>query len=161
MNKGIPLVSSVLHPTDFSEASDKAFAHALAIALLRQTELTLLNVGESSKDDVPWSSFPPVRETLERWKLLEPGSPRSAVYEELNVEVQKIALRGSNPVRATVDYLDQMPHELVVLATEHDLANGLAISRDWRKRLRIRHDKLFQHRVTNSLSGLAFRLLAL
>jgi len=118
MDAEIPLVSSVLHPTDFSDASDRAFAHALAIALLRQTELTILNVGAESKDDVAWSSFPQVRKTLERWNLLEPGSARSAVYEELDVEVRKIAVRGRNPIRATIEYLDHLPHELVVLATE-------------------------------------------
>lgn len=118
MNSGIPLVSSVLHPTDFSDASNRAFAHALAIALLRQTELTILNVGEEGRDDIAWSNFPQVRKTLERWNLLEPGSERSAVYEELNVEVRKIAVRSRNPVRATVAFLDQQPHELVVLATE-------------------------------------------
>jgi nucleotide-binding universal stress UspA family protein len=118
MNSEIPLVSSVLHPTDFSDASNRAFAHALAIALLRQTELTILNVGEESKDDVAWTSFPQVRKTLERWNLLEPGSARSAVCEELNVEVRKIALCGRNPVRATIEFLDHQPHDLVVLATE-------------------------------------------
>ena len=126
MDSRIPIVSSVLHPTDFSGASDRAFAHALAIALLRQTELTILNVGEESKDDVPWSSFPQVRNTLERWNLLEPGSARSAVYEELDVDVRKIALRNRDPVRATTNFLDHQPHELVVLATEG--ANGRS---DW------------------------------
>jgi nucleotide-binding universal stress UspA family protein len=118
MRSEIPLVSSVLHPTDFSDASDRAFAHALAIALLRQTELTILNVGEESKDDVVWSSFPQIRKTLERWNLLEPGSARSAVYDELNVEVRKLAVRSQNPIRATIEFLDHHPHELVVLATE-------------------------------------------
>ena len=33
----IPFVHSVFHPTDFSPASNLAFAHALAIALLRET----------------------------------------------------------------------------------------------------------------------------
>ena len=126
MNPDIPLVSSVLHPTDFSDASNRAFAHALAIALLRQTELTILNVGEESKDDIAWSSFPQVRKTLERWNLLEAGSARSAVYEELNVEVRKIAVRSRNPVRATVGFLDHQPHELVVLATE-----GSKGQKDW------------------------------
>ena len=118
MKSEIPFVSSVLHPTDFSSASNKAFAHALAIALFRQTELTILNVGEESKDDVPWSSFPQVRNTLERWNLLEPGSKRSSVYQELNVEVRKIAVQSGDPVRATVKFLDHQPHDLVVLATE-------------------------------------------
>ena len=118
MKINIPLVSSVLHPTDFSDASNRAFAHALAIALLRQTELTILHVGAESRDNVDWSSFPQIRQILERWNLLEPGSARSAVYEELNVEFHKVAVRSRNPVRATIQLLDHQPHELVVLATE-------------------------------------------
>lgn len=117
MNSDISLVGSVLHPTDFSDASHRAFAHALAIALLRQTELTILHVSDAPRDDVDWASFPPVRKTLERWNLLEPGSQRSAVFEELNVAVRKIAVRSRDPVRATSDFLDQQPHDLVVLAT--------------------------------------------
>ena len=118
MDSKIPLVSSVLHPTDFSDASERAFAHALAIALLRQTELTILNVGGDSKDDVAWTDFPQVRKTLERWNLLEPDSARSAVHEEFNVRARKISVSGRNPVRATIRFLDQQPHDLVVLATE-------------------------------------------
>ena len=118
MTTRIPLVSSVLHPTDFSDASNRAFAHALAIALLRQTELTILNVGTESRDDVAWSSFPQVRKTLERWNLLDPGSARSAVLEELNVKVRKISVHSRNPIHATIEFLDDQPHDLVVLATE-------------------------------------------
>ena len=122
----IPLVNSVLHPTDFSDASNRAFAYALAIALLRQTELTILNVSEESEENIPWSSFPPVRKTLERWNLLEEGSARPAVYDELNVEVRKIAVRSGLPIRATLRFLEQQPHELVVLATE-----GAKTRNDW------------------------------
>ena len=118
MRSEIPLVNSVLHPTDFSAASNRAFAHALAIALLRRTELTILHVGPESRDHVDWRNFPQVRQTLERWKLLEPGSERSAILEEFNVEIHKVALRDRNPVRATIRLLDDQPHDLVVLATE-------------------------------------------
>src|SRR5210317_1569311 len=38
MKSQIPLVGSVLHPTDFSDASNQAFAHALAISVIRQTK---------------------------------------------------------------------------------------------------------------------------
>ncbi len=126
MDSRIPLVNSVLHPTDFSDASNRAFAYALAIALLRQTELTILNVSEESEENIPWSSFPPVRKTLERWNLLEEGSARPAVYNELNVEVRKIAVRSRHPIRATLRFLEQQPHELVVLATE-----GSKTHKDW------------------------------
>lgn len=118
MTKDIPFIRSVLHTTDFSEASNRAFAHALAIALLRQTELTILHVSDNGRNDVPWADFPAVRGTLERWNLLEPGSPRSAVAEQFSVDVRKIAIRGKHPVGPTLRFLRDQPHDLVVVATE-------------------------------------------
>jgi nucleotide-binding universal stress UspA family protein len=117
MRSKIPIVDSVLHPTDFSAASNRAFAHALAIVLLRQTEFTILHVSDQPRDTIDWAAFPEVRRTLERWNLLDPGSDRSAVLDELNVEVRKIVVRGRDMVRATSRFLDEKPHDLVVLAT--------------------------------------------
>lgn len=112
-----PLVQSVLHPTDFSAASERAFANALAIALLRQTRLTLLHV-QGRHAGAEWQKFPEVRRTLERWGLLEPGSARADVYEHLKVEVAKIEVESSHPAMAIARYLDGHPHDLLVLATE-------------------------------------------
>ena len=67
------IIDSVLHPTDFSEGSKIAFYHALKAALLAKSKITLLNV--SSDATASWSDFPGVRETLEKWGLLPPGSP--------------------------------------------------------------------------------------
>jgi nucleotide-binding universal stress UspA family protein len=41
-----PFAPGILHPTDFSEASRVAFAHALAIALAQKAKLTLINASE-------------------------------------------------------------------------------------------------------------------
>jgi len=111
----VPFVGSVFHPTDFSEASQAAFAHALAIALIRRTRLDILNVGQGGQDG--WSSFPSVRETLERWGLLAPGSDRSAVYDELALRVRKVQLEGE-PVAQTLDYVAAHEPDLLVFATE-------------------------------------------
>ena len=113
-----PLVESVLHPTDFSAASERAFAHALAISLLRQTEFTILHVSPGKMSRAQWARFPPVRQTMSRWGLLEDGSPRTAVYDEFNVKVRKVAVRGRHPVLATARFLDHDPTDLIVLATE-------------------------------------------
>ena len=66
-------VTSVFHPTDFSEASHLAFAHALAIALLRQTDFTILHTGREFLAEDEWKKFPAVRRTLESWGVLAPG----------------------------------------------------------------------------------------
>ena len=91
-----PFVDSIFHPSDFSEASLDAFAHALAIALIRQTNLTILHSGADFLGEDEWTKFPAVRKTLERWGLLAPGSPRSAVFDELKVahEVQGCRVGG-------------------------------------------------------------------
>lgn len=110
-----PFVESVLHPSDFSLASENAFVHALAIALVRKTEFTILHTGEPGQGR---RQFPAVRTTLERWGMLEPGSPRSAVFEQLAVQVTKVSLQGQNPLEAIQLYLDRHPTDLIVLATE-------------------------------------------
>lgn len=114
----LPFVQSVLHPTDFSPASNRAFAHALAIALLRQTNFTILHVSPEKASNMDWTRFPPVRQTLERWGLLEVGSPQSAVFDELRVRVKKVAVQNRHPVRATADFLNNEAADLIVLATE-------------------------------------------
>jgi nucleotide-binding universal stress UspA family protein len=111
----IPFVESVFHPTDFSEASEAAFAHALAIALVRRASLTILHAGDLVYED--WQHFPAVRKTLERWGLLAPGSPRRAVFEEFSVGVTKINAEG-DPVKACLDYVASDEPDLVVVATE-------------------------------------------
>jgi nucleotide-binding universal stress UspA family protein len=114
----LPLVASVLHPTDFSAASEEAFAHALAIAKLRQTEFTILHVGSEQDAEKARKRFPRVRETLEHWGILKPDSPGSAVLDELNIQVKKITLHGSDPGLETLRYLSENPVDMIVLATE-------------------------------------------
>ena len=109
-----PFVTSIFHPSDFSKASELAFAHALAIALLRRTELVIMHAGRESIGD--WARFPPVRKTLERWQVLAPGSPRSAVFEKLAMRVTKVSARG-DPVEASIAHIEKQKPDLVVLAT--------------------------------------------
>ena len=111
----VPFVDSVFHPTDLSDASDRAFAHALAVALVRRTALTIYHVGSDPTSE--WEKLPPVRRTLERWGLLQPGSARSAVMDELSVSVTKVHAEG-RPVRACFEEIEKREPELVVLATE-------------------------------------------
>jgi len=108
------LIERVLHPTDFSEGSKVAFYHALKAALLAKSKLTLLNVSPDAT--ARWSDFPGVRETLERWGLIPPGSPKSAVID-LGIDVRKEITKRSDPVDAVVSYIEQHPAEMIVLAT--------------------------------------------
>ena len=45
-----PFIESVFPPTDFSPASEIAFAHALAIALVCEAELDILHAGGSMQE---------------------------------------------------------------------------------------------------------------
>jgi len=111
-----PFIESVVLATDFTPASERAFAHALAVALLRRASLTVLHVGADAGPD--WSGFPAVRKTLARWGLLESGSARSDVFAKLGVQVQKLAIDSRLPALAISSYLDREPSDLLVVATE-------------------------------------------
>lgn len=117
-----PFISSVVHPTDFSAASQRAFAHAMAVALIRRASLTLLHVSEESRGE--WSGFPAVRQTLERWHLLQPGSTQADVATAVGVKVKKVTLSGRSPVSAVTNYVYRQPTDLLVVATER--REGLA-----------------------------------
>ena len=92
MLDGVKL-ESIFHPSDFSEASELAFVHALKIALVAGTKLTMLHVEASPGAE--WQDFPGVRDTLERWGLIPRGSPKSAVGQ-LGINVAKVS---SDPVQ--------------------------------------------------------------
>lgn len=106
-------IESILHPSDFTEASEIAFVHALKIALVTHAQLHMLHVDR--EDDAQWSDFPGVRTTLERWGLIPPDSPKSAVIR-LGIDVQKVIASSNRPVRACLQFLERHPAQLIVLA---------------------------------------------
>jgi len=111
-----PFLSSVVHATDFSPASERAFAHALAIAVRRRASLALLHVTSDGHRD--WTGFPAVRKTLERWNLLAPGSKQEEVLAAVGVRVSKIEIASRFPSLAVAAYIDSHPTDLLVVATE-------------------------------------------
>ena len=90
--QAIPFVKSIFHPSDFSEASELAFAHALAIALLRKTQLIIMHARRGKSED--WSQFPAVRKTLARWQVLQSGNLPAAVFKKLGVQIIKVSAQG-------------------------------------------------------------------
>ncbi|MGD2150398.1 MAG: universal stress protein [Desulfobacterales bacterium] len=108
---------SVLHPTDFSEASELAFAHALRLALLLGTKFTIFHSRDRKDTANNWHLFPAVRGTLERWGFLKKGMSRSAVFDELGIEIQKVGVSGLSPMAEIYNYTDSHPVDLIVLAT--------------------------------------------
>ncbi|MFL6589550.1 MAG: universal stress protein [Chthoniobacterales bacterium] len=112
-----PIIRHVLHPSDFSEGSRTAFAHALKAALIARGKLSLIHETDDERRD--WSEFPSVRETLERWGILPAGSPREAVHD-LGIDIAKIIGRAADPVKGILHYLAEHETDLIVLATHHD-----------------------------------------
>ena len=47
----VPIIDGILHPSDFSAASEVAFAHAPKAALVAQSELTIMHVSPSMTAD--------------------------------------------------------------------------------------------------------------
>ena len=112
----------ILHPTDFSEASEVAFVHALKLALVTQGHLHVLHVS-SREGRVRWRSFPGVREALERWGVLPARSGPEAVAD-LGIEVVKVEAVGDDPVLVAHDFLGRHPADMIVLGTHQ--RDGLA-----------------------------------
>lgn len=108
---------SILHPTDFSETSEIAFAHALAVAIKNKADLTLLHVATNKHEEMNWHDFPAIRETLERWGALEPGSRRSDISQKLGIQVDKRIAVDSNPVHAIVEISNLDSFDLLVMGT--------------------------------------------
>jgi len=106
-------LESIFHPSDFSEASEVAFVHALKMALVAGAKLTMLHVAASRGAE--WQDFPGVRDTLERWKLIPKGSPKSAVGQ-LGIRVAKVLKLSKDPLKTCLGFLEENPADLIVLA---------------------------------------------
>lgn len=105
---------SIFHPSDFSEASEVAFGHALRLTLAARATLTMMHVYAQTESD--WGDFPGVRRTLERWGLLPTGSVREDVGR-LGVQIDKVRATHPDPVRSVLGFLETHPADLIVLAT--------------------------------------------
>jgi nucleotide-binding universal stress UspA family protein len=110
----VPIIDSILHPSDFSAASEVAFAHALKVALIATAQLTVMHVSPSTTAE--WTDFPGVRDTLARWGLVPQNSPRSVV-PALGIDVRKVIAHDNNPVQSVLAFLRRHPTDLIVLAT--------------------------------------------
>ena len=109
--------TAILHATDFSPASELAFAHALAIALANEARLTILHVVPDAKDDAQWHDYPGVRDTLERWGKLEPGAHRSDIAKKLGIKVDKLVGVGKDVAKVIAGMTEIKPFDMIVMAT--------------------------------------------
>ncbi len=110
------MIQSIVHPTDFSELSGCAFAHALRIAVAAKSRLHLLHVAEGG-DDQTEAGFPQVRQVLTQWGLIEEDEPSMEVNARLGIRVSRVKIDRQTPLQGIMRFLDQHASDLVVLAT--------------------------------------------
>ena len=108
-------VEAIAHPTDFSEASAEAFAHALRLALEFRCGLDILHVTASGCQG--WASFPRVRETLAQWEILPANATPAEVAEKTGVWVRKVEIEHDDPLQGVTAFLETHPPRFLVMAT--------------------------------------------
>ncbi|MBT3878196.1 MAG: universal stress protein [Candidatus Scalindua sp.] len=108
-------LNTVFHPSDFSKASEIAFAHALKLTIAANANLELFHVTQDSHSSNV-DHFPSVRRTLEQWKVLPAGSTSSQVAD-LGISIKKKIVSSSDTVRSVLHQLEKNHSDLIVLAT--------------------------------------------
>jgi nucleotide-binding universal stress UspA family protein len=108
-------IHRIFHPTDFSQDSQVAFAHALKLALVYQAELTIMHVDPDVSPE-GFEDFPRIRPTLTQWGLLPDFSSKSDVAK-LGLRIRKVRALATDAKQAIIHHLTGAPTDLMVLAT--------------------------------------------
>lgn len=111
------MIASIAHPTDFSERSAVAFAHALRLALAAKCRLLLLHVtrGEIGHQ---WTSFPHVRALLTSWGMLNADAAPRDIASRLGIDVRKIEIRHEDPAAGLCEFFLSQRPDFIVLSTQ-------------------------------------------
>jgi len=105
---------NIVLPTDFSDASTTAFAHALRIVLATKGKLSLVHVADTAFDVA--DEFPHIRHALALWKLMDENDPPAAVGR-FGIKVTKTTLASEALIPSLIEFLDEHPIDLLVLTT--------------------------------------------
>ncbi|HEX9881950.1 MAG TPA: universal stress protein, partial [Hyphomicrobium sp.] len=110
------MIKTIAHPADFSPASERAFAHALCLAVTTRSRLFVMHVKGTGQDD-SWSSFPRAREMLARWGLMGANEPPSQIEVKLGVTVVKVEIEHDDPTAGLCDFILGHRPDLLVVTT--------------------------------------------
>jgi hypothetical protein len=99
---------------DFGEQGERAFFHALALAVAQNPHLTLLHIGPENRKEVPWEKYPGVRETLSRWRLLDDDASRADVSTKPGLSVKKNGDARQGPIQRAARLHTQTPQRPAV-----------------------------------------------
>jgi nucleotide-binding universal stress UspA family protein len=108
-------VRSILHPTDLTNLSGIALAHALRISLATRSKLHLLHVSPHIASTV--AEFPDVRRLLAQWGLSEENDAPWLLASKLGIEVDNTHIKRQEPVQGILQFLQQATCDLMVLAS--------------------------------------------
>jgi nucleotide-binding universal stress UspA family protein len=113
--------ATIVHPTDFSPGGGSALAHALAMTVASKSQLCLLQVRENEDAFFsPTQGLREVRDLLARWGRLRKDAPYDHWESESDLRVSNVSIAARNARAGILEFLDDRPCELVVLAThEH------------------------------------------
>jgi nucleotide-binding universal stress UspA family protein len=109
------VLQSIVHPTDFSDLSARAFAHALRIAIATKSALHALHVEPQEPGEA--GTFPQVRRMLIQWGFIGEHETALEIAAKLGFLVSNIRIDGPSPAQAILDFLDQHATDLLVLGT--------------------------------------------
>jgi nucleotide-binding universal stress UspA family protein len=114
-------IKTIIHPTDFSDASMKVFAHATAFSLAAQSRLYILHVAKDGESRDLYSQ-PHVRELLALRGKMHPQEPPEAIAARTGVQVLKVAMHPGSPRQRIDKFIASHECDLMVLATHHRTA---------------------------------------
>ena len=107
----------IFHPTDLSVSSEKAFHHALRIALGGDGNLAIFHAEKAaSPENDLLAGYPSVGATIEKWQQGEQET-RNDNLGRHKVNVAKLREMQQNTVESVATYAKSHPIDLVVLAT--------------------------------------------
>jgi len=115
--------ATIVHPTDFAPGDASAFAHAVAMTLASKSQLCLLQVRD--EDEAFFSQtlgLRHVRDLLVRWGKLAEDTPYDRWESELDVQVSSVSVVARNARTGILEFLEDRPSNLVVLATHENKA---------------------------------------
>jgi len=112
----LDFVDNVFHPTDLTEASDVAFAHALRIALAAKARLDIFHVTKRKNGNTV-HEFPKIMDTLREWNAIPEDSTQDDL-RKLGFFYQKVVGYHDNAVSSILAYLRDHPSDIIVLSAQ-------------------------------------------
>jgi nucleotide-binding universal stress UspA family protein len=111
-------IKTIIHPTDFSDASRESFAHAIAFSLAAHSQLYIVHVA-SDEEDCSSYALPRVHRLLGLWGKIAPHDLPQAVEDLTGVRVSKIALAPGNVRQRVSEFICAHGCDLMILSTHY------------------------------------------